>query len=154
MRTEHICLNLNYIRIKGKALRHKRTSPPVVLFLNVPGLSFLLSGRSSLFVHLITKIYLYNVYLFKPHFYTVKTGVYIGIYYFSYFCSKHRLWVLGKAVLMKNYLSVQFLFLVVKFSMYLNRRVFVISDFICGVCSVLLCSSSLLTLIPGKVYAS
>ena len=123
MRTEHICLNLNYIRIKGEALRHKRTSPPVVLFLNVPGLSFLLSG-SSLFVHLITKTHLYNVYLFKPHFYTVKTGVYIGIYYFSYFSSKHRLWVLGKAILMstrnlcfehkyekcQNYLSVQFLF--------------------------------------------
>ena len=30
----------------------------------------------------------------KPHFYNSKTGVYRGIHYFSYLCSKHRLWVL------------------------------------------------------------
>ena len=42
----------------------------------------------------ITKTYLYNFDPLKPHFYIVKlrfTGVYI---IFSYFCSKHRLWVL------------------------------------------------------------
>ena len=73
------------------------------------------------------------------------TGVYRGIHYFSYFCSKNRLWVfvrtthLTKAVLTSthnlcfeqkhekylNYYSVNFQFLVVKFSIYLNRDVFV-----------------------------
>ena len=43
----------------------------------------------------ITKTYLYNFDPLKPHFYIYnKTGVYRGIHYFSYFCSKHRLWVL------------------------------------------------------------
>ena len=41
----------------------------------------------------ITKSYLYNFDPLKPHLYS-KTGVYRGIHYFSYFCSKHRLWVL------------------------------------------------------------
>ena len=36
----------------------------------------------------ITKTYLYNFDPFKPHFLYSKTGVYKGIYYFSYFCSK------------------------------------------------------------------
>ena len=41
----------------------------------------------------ITKTCLYNFDPLKPHFYIEKTGVYRGIHYFSYFCSKHRLWV-------------------------------------------------------------
>ena len=36
----------------------------------------------------ITKTYLYNFDPLKPHFYIVKSGVYKGIHYFSYFCSK------------------------------------------------------------------
>ena len=58
---------------------------------------------------------------------------------FSYFCSKHRLWVLIEAALTsthnlcfeqkyekyQNFLSENFHFLVVKFSVYLNRRVFI-----------------------------
>ena len=42
----------------------------------------------------ITKTYLYNFDPLKPHFYIEKTGVYRGVHYFSYFCSKNRLWVL------------------------------------------------------------
>ena len=41
----------------------------------------------------ITKTYLYNFGPLKPHFLYSKSGVYRGIHYFSYFCSKHRLWV-------------------------------------------------------------
>ena len=40
----------------------------------------------------ITKTYLYNFDPHKLHFYIVQR-VYRGIHYFSYFCSKHRLWV-------------------------------------------------------------
>ena len=42
----------------------------------------------------IRKTYLYSFDPLKPHFYIVKLGFTGGIYYFSYFCSKHRLWVL------------------------------------------------------------
>ena len=41
----------------------------------------------------ITKTCLYNFDPLEPHFYIEKTGVYRGIHYFTYFCSKHRLWV-------------------------------------------------------------
>ena len=41
----------------------------------------------------ITKIRIYNFDTLKPHLYS-KTGVYRGIHYFSYFCSKYRVWVL------------------------------------------------------------
>ena len=53
------------------------------------------------------------------------------------------------------------IFLVVKFSVYLNRRVFVMCSFslcicgsICGVCVVLICSSSLLLVVPREVCPS
>ena len=49
-----------------------------------------------------------------PHLYG-KTGVYKGIQYFPYFCSKHRL-------------SEKFQFLEVKFSIHLNRHVFEMSS--------------------------
>ena len=42
---------------------------------------------------------LYDFDPLKPHFYIVKLGVYRGIHYFSYFCSKHRLWVLVRTAL-------------------------------------------------------
>ena len=97
----------------------------------------------------ITKTFLYNFDPLKPHFYIVKTGVYSGIHvhYFSYFCSKHRLWVFirtaGEAVLTstqnlcfeqkyekyQSFLSENFQFLEVKFSIYLNRCVFVMVVF-------------------------
>ena len=92
----------------------------------------------------ITKTYLYNFDPLKPHFYMIKlrfTGVYI-IFLIS--AQKHRLWVLVRTasprrfyqvptiyVLSRNmkniriFLSENFQFLVVKISMYLNRRVFV-----------------------------
>ena len=88
----------------------------------------------------ITKIRLYNFDPLEPHFYIVKlelTGVYI---IFSYFCSKHRLWVLVRTASLKStrnlyfeqkyekyqsFLPENFHFLEVKFSIYLNRRVFV-----------------------------
>ena len=38
--------------------------------------------------HTITKTCLYNIDPLKPHFLYSKTGVYKGIHYFSYFCSK------------------------------------------------------------------
>ena len=91
----------------------------------------------------ITKTYLYNFDTLKPHFYIVKLGfprVYIN---FLISAQKHRLWGLvriGEAVVTRthnlclgqkckkkyrNFLSENFPFLVVKFSIYLNRRVFV-----------------------------
>ena len=42
---------------------------------------------------LITKTCLYNFDPLKPQFYIVNWGLQ-GLHYFSYFCSKHRLWVL------------------------------------------------------------
>ena len=87
----------------------------------------------------ITKTRLYSSEPLKPHFYTVKlgfTGVYIN---FLISAQKHRLWVLVESVLTSthnlcfekiyenyhNFSSESFHFLVVKFSIYLNRRVFV-----------------------------
>ena len=90
--------------------------------------------------HYITKTYLYNFDPLQPHFYIVKLG-FTGVYIiFLIFAQKHRLWVL-EAVLTsthnlcfeqkyekyQNFLSENFPFLVVKFSVYLNRRVFVMN---------------------------
>ena len=92
--------------------------------------------------YFITKTCLYNFDPLKPHFYTLKPGfteLYI-IFFIS--AQKHRLWVLirtAEAVLTsthnlcfeqkyekyQNILSKKLPFLVVKFSVYLNRRVFV-----------------------------
>ena len=44
-------------------------------------------------ITIITNTCLYNFDPLKPHSYS-KTGVYRGLHYFSYFWSKHRLWVL------------------------------------------------------------
>ena len=92
----------------------------------------------------ITKTYLYDFDPLKPHFYIVKLG-FTGVYYFFLFLLKnidcvfslepprrggsnevHTIYVLSRN--MKNvriFLSEYFQFLVVKFSIYLNRRVFV-----------------------------
>ena len=64
----------------------------------------------------------------KPHFYIVKLGVYRGIHYFhseAVLTSTHNLCFEQKYEKYKKFLSENFHFLVVKFSVYLNRRVFV-----------------------------
>ena len=95
-------------------------------------------------VYHITKTYLYNFDPNKPNFYIVKLGVYRGIHYFFLFLLKNidcgyslepprrggsnkypqsmfwtEIWKLSE------FLSENFQFLMVKFSIYLNRRVFV-----------------------------
>ena len=89
----------------------------------------------------ITKTCLYNVDPLKPQFYIVKLG-FTGVYIiFLIFARIHRLWVLGEAVLTSThnlcfeqkyekilgFLSkfILVFFFQVKFSIYLNRRVFV-----------------------------
>ena len=97
----------------------------------------------------ITKTYLYNFDPLKPHFYIVKlgfTGVYIT---FLISAQKHRLWILVKTASSSThnlcfeqkyekyqaFISENFQFLVVKFSIYLNRRVFVMSHkSLCSTC--------------------
>ena len=88
---------------------------------------------------IITKTYLYNFDSLKPHFYIVKLG-FTGVYIiFVISAQKHRLWVLVRTASTsthnlcfeqkyekyQNFLSEKLPFLVVKFSIYLNRRVFV-----------------------------
>ena len=82
----------------------------------------------------ITKTYLYNFEPLKPHFYIVKLG-FTGVYIiFLISAQKHRFWVLVRtASVFKNdlrkisefFLSENVHFLAVKFSVYLNRHVFV-----------------------------
>ena len=91
----------------------------------------------------ITKTYLYNFDPLKPHFYTVKLGL-TGVYIIFLFLLKYidcgysleqLLWggsneypqYMFWAGIWKisEFLSENFLFLVVKFSIYLNKRVFV-----------------------------
>ena len=78
----------------------------------------------------ITKTCLYNFDPLKPHFNIVKLG-FTGVYIILLISAqKHRLWVLVRTASQKygeyqNFLSEIFHFLVVKFSVYLNRRVFV-----------------------------
>ena len=88
------------------------------------------------------KTFLYNFDPLKPHFYIVKLGFMGrggggGIHYFSFSAQKHRLWVLVKTASLTHnlcfeqkyekyqFLSENFQFLEVKFSIYLNRHVFV-----------------------------
>ena len=73
----------------------------------------------------------------NPAFMFCKTGVYRVYNFFLIFAPKHRLWVLirpaspsthnleHKCEIYQNFLSESFHFLVVKFSVYLNRHVFV-----------------------------
>ena len=89
---------------------------------------------------MITKTCLYNFDPLKPHFYVVKLG-FTGVYIiFLISVQKHRLWVLVRTASQKCYeqkfekylsffLSENFQFLEVKFSIYLNRRVFVMYRF-------------------------
>ena len=92
----------------------------------------------------ITKTHLYNSDPLKPHFYIVKLG-FTGVYIiFLISAQKHRLWVLvrAEAVLTSThnlcfeqkcekyqyFSSDNFHFLVVKFSVYLNRHIFGMSN--------------------------
>ena len=100
----------------------------------------------------ITKTYLYNYDPLKPHFYIVKLG-FTGVYIiFLTSVQKHRLWVLirggsneyPQSMLEQKYekhgsfLSRNFEFLKVKFSIHLIRRVFVMTahawDDLCKLC--------------------
>ena len=79
----------------------------------------------------ITKTSQYNFDFLKPHFFIVKLG-FTGVYIiFLISAQKHRLWVLTIIVSSKNMKNIRvfhpknFSFLEVTFSMYLNRRVFV-----------------------------
>ena len=87
----------------------------------------------------ITKTCLYNFEPLKPHFYIVKLGFTGVSVIFPISAQKHTLWVLAEAVLTsthnlcfeqkyekyQSFLSENFQFLEVKFSIHLNRRVFV-----------------------------
>ena len=85
----------------------------------------------------ITKTCLYNFDPLKPHFYIVKLG-FTGVYIiFLISAQKHRLWGLTsthnlcfeqKFEQYHSFLSENFPFLEVKFSIYLNRRVFVMTN--------------------------
>ena len=121
----------------------------------------------------VTKTYLYDFDPLKPHFYIVKLG-FTGVnIMFLISAQKHRLWYslepprrggsnkylqsmfwaeMWKKI--SEFLSENFQFLVVKFSIYLNMRVFVMGSyvavfslcvygFICGVYCVLTRSPSL-----------
>ena len=110
----------------------------------------------------ITKTCLYNFDPLKPHFYIVKLG-FIGVYIiFLISAQKHILWVLVRTasarvlvrtaslkrfqrvptiyVLSRNMKNIRdfylkiFSFLEVKFSIYLNRRVFVMFGLSCCLC--------------------
>ena len=92
----------------------------------------------------ITKTCLYNFDPLKPHFYIVKLGFTGVCIIFLISAQKHRLWVLGEAVLTSThnlcfeqkfekyqiFLSENFKFLEVKFSVYLNRHVFVMLPYV------------------------
>ena len=90
------------------------------------------SSNRSYMIH-ITKTYLYNFDPLKPHFYIEKLG-FTGVYIiFLISAQKHRLWYSLIYVFKQKYekiaeiLSENFQFLEVKFSIYLNRHVFVMT---------------------------
>ena len=101
--------------------------------------------RSSYACESITKTRLYNFYPLKPHFYIVKLGFTSVCIILLISAQKHRLWVLVRTALTRRFLRVptiyvlsrnvknirvflseNFQFLEVKFSIYLNRHIFVI----------------------------
>ena len=79
----------------------------------------------------ITKTCLYKADPLKPHFYIVKlgfTGVYIILLIYlteAVLTNTHNLCFEQKCEKYQNFYQKIFNFLVVKFSVYLNRRVFV-----------------------------
>ena len=100
-----------------------------VLRLILPYLWFYISRSKIGTFGDITKTRLYNIDPVKPHFCIVKLG-FTGVYIiFLISAQKHRLWVL---CFEQKYEKYQFFFYLkifrffgMKFSIYLNRRVFV-----------------------------
>ena len=85
----------------------------------------------------IMKTRLYNFDPLEPHCYIVKLG-FTGVHFSSYFCSKHRSWVLDRTaslisvyVLSGNTKNIRFfslkIFIFWWYSVHLNRHVFVIT---------------------------
>ena len=72
----------------------------------------------------ITKLYLYNFDPLKPRFYIVKLGFTWVYVIFLISAQKHGFWVLVR-IASQNILSENFQFLEVKFSVYLNSRIFI-----------------------------
>ena len=104
------------------------------------------SGLEPTPYHFITKTYLYNFDPLKPHFYIVKLG-FTGLYIIflisgeAVLTSTHNLCFVQKyEKISEFFLSENFQFLEIKFSIYLNRRVFV------------MCKSRALTTRPTKVH--
>ena len=119
--------------------------------LEVPGQGICFQGEtekklSQNYFLIITKTCLpvYNFDPLKPHFYLVKLGFTGYTFFFLIFAWKDRLWVLLRTTLLRqfqrvptiyvlsrnsktyqNFLFENFQFLEVKFSVYLNRRVFI-----------------------------
>ena len=89
----------------------------------------------------ITKTYLYNFDPHKPHFYIIKLGFTEVYIIFLISAQKHRLWVLVRTASpsthnlcfgqkyekYQNFYLKIFILLVIKFSIYLNRLVFVMA---------------------------
>ena len=91
---------------------------------------------------IITKTYLYNTDPLKPHLYVVKLGFTEVYMIFLFSAKKHRSWVFVWTASARRFPQSMFWaeiwkiseffifhFWVVKFSIYLNRRVFVMDDF-------------------------
>ena len=79
----------------------------------------------------ITKTCLYNFDPLKPHFYVVKLG-FTGVYIiFLISAQKHNLCFEQKYEKYQNFYLKIFIFLVVKISIYFNRRVFVMLSWMC-----------------------
>ena len=82
----------------------------------------------------ISKTRLFNFDPLKPHFYIITLGFTGAYIIFLISAQKHRLWVPTIYVLSRNmknikvFLSENFQFLEVKFSIYLNRHVFVMCN--------------------------
>ena len=102
-------------------------------------MSYIYTRKATLRIQInITKTCLYNFDLLKPHFYIVKlgfTGVYI-IFLISaqnidcgYSLKPPRDVFEQKYEKLSEFLSENFQFLEVKFSIYLNRHVFIMDSF-------------------------
>ena len=86
-----------WIFLEKKWLNYLQIVSPNTRLIYAPGPFCMERNRTKLvrpMKYNITKTRLYNFDPLKPHFYIVKLG-FTGVYIiFSYFCSKHRLWVL------------------------------------------------------------
>ena len=79
---------------KKKKKKKKKTITKTRLFKYIENISPSKTESFQIKILIITKTHLYNFDPLKPHFYIVKLG-FTGVYIiFSYFCSKHTLWVL------------------------------------------------------------